>query len=259
LTRSASRPACLWASQRRFANNAAPKNKPPKGEEAAKPSVSAPPKQASQPKKALQEVELNGMQIPGKTGILATRIFVVSVQLGKIDALISELNMLSQFQDMREFNRILEDPTMKPEEKKDFFSELAKRLKLSIITLGALETMVNEKQEKHLWTIVKNLNSLLKAHRKEHSAVVYTKKALTPQELAQYKEMIKMQYLSHDVILKLENKVDSAIVDGYKVVVDETTTIDRTLNTEINEIVMVIKEEMKTFWEQRKRGYVNIN
>jgi hypothetical protein len=63
------------------------------------------------------------------------------------------------------------------------------------------------KREKFLWEVIKGFNVLLKTHRKEHSAVLYTKGALTPAKFSEYREIIKQQHLSYDVNLNLEHKV----------------------------------------------------
>jgi ATP synthase F1 delta subunit len=198
------------------------------------------------------------VDLPGIQGTFAAEFFELALQSGQLSKVEEELNGLYGMKESRSLSGLMEDPTIKAEDKKAIFGEVAKKLQLAPLTVSIMNCLFEAKREKFLWEVIKGFNVLLKTHRKEHSAVLYTKGALTPAKFSEYKEIIKQQHLSYDVNLNLEHKVDSTIVDGYRVVIDNDTTIDRTLNTEVNELVNTVKEEMRHFWDQKKRRAINL-
>jgi len=196
------------------------------------------------------------IDLPGESGGFALSLFMVAAECGTLEKLEDDVKRLAEVaKGAPEFEMVLHNPLLRPEKKKLVLDAVCKELQLTAVVKNALNILVDDKKEKLLWDIVRDVHLLFKSYRKEHTAVLYTKSLLSPEKLQEYRSLINHNYLTYDSKLELENKTDPTIVEGYRLVIDNKAPIDNTYNTQIEEVVKAVKQELRIYFDSKQAQF----
>lgn len=166
-------------------------------------------------------------------------LFDAAVDVGQLEKIYGEIGLMQElFKENPDFFKLVTMPSIAEEEKKDVLREVFES-KLSKETLNFLFILIDKGRIGHFEKIVRQYQSLFRAHNAVCEGIVYSVELL---EIEQKKKLEEdLSKLLHKKVV-LNNELDLSLLGGIKVQI-EGKVLDASLKKKMEELKKDIRNE----------------
>jgi F-type H+-transporting ATPase subunit O len=185
------------------------------------------------------------LALHGIDGRYASALYTAAVKKGTLEAVENDLNRLSE-QVAKEpvLQNLLVDPTQNRDVKIAGINKLLSKGKYSETTMNLMNLLAENGRLQETPKIIEAYKALMMAHRGEVLAVVTSAKPLDNGTLKQLRDTLrKSSLVESGKTLKIENKVNPAILGGLLVEVGDKT-IDATVSSKVAKYSKLLQEQI---------------
>jgi F-type H+-transporting ATPase subunit O len=179
----------------------------------------------------------------GVEGRYAHALYSAAVKEKKLDAVEKETKAFQEL--LKKDTKLAEfviNPSIQRSTKREALQQICQKLNYSSLTANLFSALAENGRMGKIGSVFNTFNKMMSAHRGEVSCSVTTAKALDANQAKELKTALEA-FLKKGETLLLETKVDSSLVGGMVVTIDDKY-VDMSMSTKIKTYTNLIRQSV---------------